>query len=102
MTTSRRSAAPRARRRRQGDDMLRHALASLATAGLLVACATRDNAAAVLTQADQAMGGTQLKTLRYAGSGTGATFGQAYVPGTTWPRINIPSYARWADYENAA
>jgi glyoxylase-like metal-dependent hydrolase (beta-lactamase superfamily II) len=82
--------------------MLRHALASLAVAGLMAGCATRDNAAAVLAQADQAMGGTQLKTLRYAGSGTGGTFGQAYVPGSPWPLINVPSYARWIDYENAA
>jgi glyoxylase-like metal-dependent hydrolase (beta-lactamase superfamily II) len=82
--------------------MLRHALACLTAAGLLAACATRNDAAAVLAQAEQAMGGTQLKTLRYAGSGTGATFGQAYVPGTSWPRINVPSYARWVDYDNAA
>jgi glyoxylase-like metal-dependent hydrolase (beta-lactamase superfamily II) len=82
--------------------MLRYALAAFATAGLVAGCATRNDATAVLTQSDQAMGGGQLKTLRYAGSGTGATFGQAYVPGTPWPRITIPSYTRWADYENAA
>lgn len=83
--------------------MLRHALVSLFAAGLLAGCATPTaDPGAVLRQADAAMGGTQLRTLRYAASGTGATYGQAYVPGTAWPRINIPSYARWIDYENAA
>ena len=51
-----------------------------ATASLLVSCATptRD-AGPVLARAAQAMGTTQLNTLRYAGEGTGFTFGQAYT-----------------------
>jgi glyoxylase-like metal-dependent hydrolase (beta-lactamase superfamily II) len=68
----------------------------------LAACAHRDSAESVLRHADQAMGGSQLKTLRYAGTGSGATFGQAWVPGTGWPRIRLSSYARWIDYENGA
>jgi glyoxylase-like metal-dependent hydrolase (beta-lactamase superfamily II) len=82
--------------------MFHRALVSLAAASLLAACAHRDDAATVLQQSDAAMGGASLKTLRYAAAGTGATFGQAYVPGAGWPRITIPSYARWIDYENAA
>ena len=82
--------------------MLRLAFASLAAAGLLAACASTPDPTAVLRQADQAMGGASLRTLRYAGSGTGATYGQAWQPGTPWPRINIPDYARWIDYDNAA
>jgi glyoxylase-like metal-dependent hydrolase (beta-lactamase superfamily II) len=82
--------------------MLRLAFVSLSAAALLAACAHRDSADAVLQHADQAMGGSQLKTLRYAGSGTGATFGQAYQPGTAWPRIEVTGYTRWVDYENAA
>jgi len=83
--------------------MLRRVFLPLAMATLLAACASQtQDAAAVLRQADQAMGGAGLKTLRYAGSGTGATFGQAYVPETPWPRITLPSYARWIDYDNAA
>jgi glyoxylase-like metal-dependent hydrolase (beta-lactamase superfamily II) len=73
-----------------------------AAAFLLAACAHRDDAATVLRQADQAIGAGQLKTLRYAGTGTGATFGQAFQPGTNWPRINITGYTRWIDYENGA
>jgi glyoxylase-like metal-dependent hydrolase (beta-lactamase superfamily II) len=74
----------------------------LAAAFAAAGCATRDDARAILLQADQASGGNQLRTLRYAGSGTGATFGQAYQADMAWPRINIPSYTRWIDYENAA
>ncbi|NML47968.1 MBL fold metallo-hydrolase [Ramlibacter sp. G-1-2-2] len=84
--------------------MLRHGFVSLAAAALLLAgCAARSpNAGAILQQADATMGGAQLRTLRYAGSGTGATYGQAYLPGGDWPRITIPSYTRWVDYGNAA
>lgn len=70
---------------------------------LLAACATTpQDARPVLLRAEQAMGGGQLRTLRYAGSGTGATFGQAYNPGQAWPRLNYPSYSREIDYDNGA
>lgn len=84
--------------------MQRRALVSLAAAAALTlaGCAHRESASDLLRRADQAMGGPQLKTLRYAGSGTGATFGQAWQPGNTWPRVNVTSYTRWIDYENAA
>ena len=72
------------------------------SAVVLAACAHRQDARAVLQQADQATGASRVNTLRYAGTGTGGTFGQAYVPGNTWPRINLPAYARWVDYPNAA
>jgi glyoxylase-like metal-dependent hydrolase (beta-lactamase superfamily II) len=86
---------------------LRSSLRSLTIAAaaltLLASCASRtDDAETALREADRAMGGGSLKTLSYSGSGTGASFGQAYQPGMTWPRINIPSYSRMLDYENAA
>ncbi len=82
---------------------LRTLFASVA-AFALVACATfrAEDAESVLRRADQAMGGATLKTIRYAGSGTGGTFGQAYRPGMAWPKINYSSYSRLADYENSA
>src|SRR6478609_4632177 len=68
----------------------------------LAACAHQAmDAQAVLRNAEQAMGGANLKTLRYAGSGIGATFGQAWVPGQAWPRLNL-SGSRFVDYENGA
>ncbi len=57
---------------------------------------------AVLARADQAMGGANLKSIRFAGSGTAGQFGQAYQPGMAWPKTNLTSFARVADYENAA
>ncbi len=75
-----------------------------AAALALVSCATfrGEDAESVLRRADQAMGGTNLKSIRYAGSGTGGTFGQAYRPGMAWPKISYSSYSRLADYENSA
>lgn len=72
----------------------------------LVACAsgpsTKVDAQAVLRQAEKAMGGADLKTLRYAGSGSGATFGQAFEPGKAWPLITYSSYSRQLNYPGAA
>jgi glyoxylase-like metal-dependent hydrolase (beta-lactamase superfamily II) len=81
----------------------RSAIVVLATFGLLACAGLRtEDAEGVLRRAEQAMGGTTLKTIRYAGSGTGGTFGQAYQPGMAWPKIAYSSYSRFADYENAA
>jgi glyoxylase-like metal-dependent hydrolase (beta-lactamase superfamily II) len=77
--------------------------AAAAALALLASCAVRtESADAVLQQSMQAMGGSALKTLRYAGSGTGATYGQAWVAGREWPRITLPSFTRLVDYENGA
>ncbi len=69
---------------------------------LLGSCAHGDDAQAVLLEADRALGGTNLKTVRFAGSGTGTSFGQAYQPGMAWPRINVTAFSRVLDYENGA
>jgi glyoxylase-like metal-dependent hydrolase (beta-lactamase superfamily II) len=74
------------------------AAALAATPGM----AARYEATAVLERAERAMGADRVKTIRYAGNGSGASFGQAYKPGMAWPKLNLPSYARLADYENAA
>ena len=64
-----------------------------AAALALVSCAAfrTEDAESVLRRADQAMGGTNLKTIRYAGGGTGGTFGQAYRPGWHGRRSTIPA-----------
>lgn len=71
---------------------------------VLASCAAvpLDEAQAVLREADRAMGGVALKSLRYTASGSGASFGQAWQPGMAWPRVNIPALARVLDYENGA
>ncbi len=81
----------------------RCAVLAVAAAGL-VSCASvpTESAEAVLQRANTAMGGTALRSISYAGSGTGATFGQAFQPGMAWPKINYSSFSRVADYDNAA
>jgi glyoxylase-like metal-dependent hydrolase (beta-lactamase superfamily II) len=69
---------------------------------VLACCVHRDPAQAVLQEADRAMGGVGLKTLSFSGSGTGASFGQAWQPGMAWPRVSIRSYAKVLDLENGA
>jgi glyoxylase-like metal-dependent hydrolase (beta-lactamase superfamily II) len=70
----------------------------------LASCAAppREDAAAVLARASQAMGASQLVTLRYSAEGTGYTFGQAYHAGGAWPKITVHSLTRSIDYAGAA
>ncbi len=87
----------------QFDPLRRVFTLSALSALLLTSCATMEqDARPLLLRSDQAMGGAQVRTLRYAGSGSGATFGQAYNPGGAWPRLNYPSFAREIDYDNGA
>ena len=67
---------------------------------LLAACAAppREDASATLARASQAMGATQLNTLRYSAEGTGTTFGQAYHADAVWPKITVHSLTRSIDY----
>ena len=76
----------------------------VSVAALLAACANMpgESASAALQRANTAMGGTALKSISFAGSGTGATFGQAYLAGQAWPRITYSTFSRVAHYENAA
>ena len=76
----------------------------MAVAMTLASCANMpgESASAALQRANTAMGGTALKSISFAGSGTGATFGQAYLAGQAWPKITYSSFSRVADYENAA
>ena len=60
------------------------------------------DAAGVLRRADEAMGASALKTLRYAGSGSAWQFGQGYKAGVPWPKLNLASYTRFVDYDHAA
>ena len=79
------------------------ALAGAALLGL-ASCASMsgESADAALQRANTAMGGGALKSISFAGSGTGSTFGQAFQAGQAWPKITYSSFSRVADYENAA
>jgi glyoxylase-like metal-dependent hydrolase (beta-lactamase superfamily II) len=60
----------------------------------------QESAAGVLKRASAAMGDP--KSIRYAGDGTGWTFGQAYKPGMPWPKIDIQSQARTINYASGS
>jgi glyoxylase-like metal-dependent hydrolase (beta-lactamase superfamily II) len=78
-------------------------LCAAGLAAIVAACAsTGDDAAPTLSRSAQAMGSSGLKTLRYAASGTGYTFGQAYTPGGVWPKITVHSMTRTIDYDSGA
>lgn len=68
----------------------------------LTAQAESFEAAAVLRRADAAIGAAELKSLRYAGSGSAWQFGQGYKADVPWPKLNLPSYARLINYETAS
>ena len=76
----------------------------VATVGGLAACGSliQPDAAPLLRQAEQAMGGAGLNSIRFSAQGGGALFGQAFVPGMAWPRVNYTSLSRLADYQNGA
>ncbi len=79
----------------------------LTASALMVSCASWQQGmvqdpGAVLGKANSAMGTGALKSIRFAGSGTGSVYGQAYQPGVQWPRLNYSNFVRLADYENGA
>ncbi len=59
-----------------------------------------DSAAAVLKRASAAMG--EPRSIHYTGTGTGWTFGQAWKPGSAWPKIDIQSQARTINYASGS
>ena len=61
-----------------------------------------EDAEALLRRAERAMGGADLKTLRFTASGTGTTFGQAYKPDMKWPTLGYSSFSRTLDFESGS
>ncbi len=60
----------------------------------------QESAAALVKRAQDTMGNPA--TLRYSAEGTGWTFGQAFKPGTAWPKIDVKPMTRTIDYTNGA
>ncbi|OFZ97537.1 MAG: hypothetical protein A3H35_02915 [Betaproteobacteria bacterium RIFCSPLOWO2_02_FULL_62_17] len=80
------------------------AIASLAAATMALPPSTAFSleAAGVLKRASDAMGATDLRTLRYVGSGSGALSGHAFKPGAPWTTLNLQRYVRSINYETAS
>src|SRR5262245_3994692 len=69
----------------------------------VVGCTTPDiDAGTAIAGASAAMGGTQLKSIRYSAEGTGYTFGQAFVPGMPWPKITLHAFTRSINYDTSS
>src|SRR6266540_3791619 len=82
---------------RQEETMFRNFLLMSAAA-----LAFAQDASAALKRASDAMGAGELKSIRYAGEGTGFTYGQAFKPGMRWPKINVHSEIRTINYETSS
>jgi hypothetical protein len=85
--------------------MRRHAFlagVAFAVAALTALPAAAQKAEDVLKRASDAIGAGEVKSIRYAGTGTGYTFGQAYKPGAAWPKIAIESMTRTINYETGS
>ncbi len=86
------------------------AIVASATTLFLVACASPDRAsggapvdsAVALAKANAAMGTAGVNSLRFAATGTGTVYGQAFQPGTQWPQVTYSNFSRLYDYNTAA
>jgi glyoxylase-like metal-dependent hydrolase (beta-lactamase superfamily II) len=57
-----------------------------------------EDAAAALDAAAKAMGTATLETLRYTGTGSNNSLGQAYSTGGEWPRFTVKKYTALVNY----
>ena len=56
----------------------------------------------LLEESAKAMGVANLKSIEYTGSGVNFAVGQSVAPGAPWPRFDLKSYTRSANYETAS
>src|SRR5438093_10861345 len=87
---------------RQEETMFRNFLLMSAALAFAPGAAFAQDASAALKRASDAMGAGELKSIRYAGEGTGFTYGQAFKPGMRWPKINVHSGIRTINYETSS
>jgi glyoxylase-like metal-dependent hydrolase (beta-lactamase superfamily II) len=52
----------------------------------------------VLAAIEKAMGGTDLHSIEYSGTGFNAALGQNYSPSSAWPKFDITAYKRTINY----
>ena len=63
----------------------------------LTACSAVPDAKFVLCKAEQAIGNA--KSIQYWGAGVNGNFGQTISSGAEWPRREVTSYTRTANYD---
>jgi hypothetical protein len=74
----------------------------VAVVALLPQVGACQDAKTVLEGVAKAMGGTDLKSIQYAGSGSSFAVGQNPNPTAPWPRFNAKSYTRSINYDTAS
>src|SRR6202790_569167 len=70
--------------------------------GLIIGTAsaqTVEDVRSVLEASLKAMGGTNLKTIRYSASGWSSQIGQTYGLAEDWPHYEVADYTRAIDYD---
>jgi glyoxylase-like metal-dependent hydrolase (beta-lactamase superfamily II) len=71
---------------------------ALVAAALLPVVGWGQDATAVLDAAAKAMGTPSLQSLRYTGTGSNNSLGQAYQAGGPWPRFTVKQYVALVNY----
>src|SRR5690242_15144770 len=56
------------------------------------------DAASLIDASAKAMGGTMLQSIRYTGTGTNNSVGQAFTSGGPWPRYQVKQYVALVNY----
>ena len=56
----------------------------------------------VVAAVEKAMGGGDLKSISYSGTGFTAAFGQALTPGGAWPKFDLRAYSRVINYADGS
>jgi glyoxylase-like metal-dependent hydrolase (beta-lactamase superfamily II) len=77
-------------------------VASLLTLAGCTTLSPEAQTAALIAQAESAMGSAALKTMTVTGRGSGASVGQAYAPGTAWPGLQLTALSRSLNFETAS
>jgi hypothetical protein len=82
--------------------MKRNAAALAAFLGLMAATASAqmvNDVRSILEASLKAMGGANLKTIQYSGSGWSSRIGQTYGLAEDWPHYEVAGYTRAIDYD---
>jgi glyoxylase-like metal-dependent hydrolase (beta-lactamase superfamily II) len=80
----------------------RNLAAALLTAALLPPTGQAQSVSELLDAAAKAMGTAQLHSLRYTGTGTNNSLGQAFTAGGPWPQFTVKQYVALVDYAEPA
>ena len=70
----------------------------VAVAMTLSAQYVKQDVKTVLAAAEKAMGGAELKSIQYSGTGFNAAMGQAVNPTIPWPKFDVRAYTRTINY----